>query len=82
MSKRITVNAHHFIKMYEALKEIARYQTPEQLQRDSKKDWGLDYEESLAMAYDNIQQTAKDAVKGISMKRVVTQLKPATTPHS
>ena len=40
-------------------------QTPKQLRRDSEKDWGLDYDEALEMAYENIQNDAATAVKGI-----------------
>jgi hypothetical protein len=68
MNKEITVNAVHFLRMYNALREITQYQTPEKLKKDSRNDWGLDYEESLEMAYENIQQTAKDAIKGIRIK--------------
>lgn len=55
--------------MYLALKQISQeYQTPEQLRRNSSKQYGLDYEEALEMAYENIQQLAKDATRGISIK--------------
>lgn len=41
------------LKMYNALKTIAtNYQTPEQIHKNCKKDYGLDYEESLEMAYE------------------------------
>lgn len=52
-------------KLFAALKTIAAYQTPGQLRRGSQRDWGCGYEEALEMAYENIQQTAKNAVKGI-----------------
>mgnify|MGYP000139215778 FL=1 len=29
------------------------------------KDWGLSYDEALEMAYENIQEIAKRAVKGV-----------------
>lgn len=53
------------VKLYDALKRITKYQTPDQLRRNSGKEWGLDYEEALGYAYENIQQTAKDAIKGV-----------------
>jgi len=54
-----------FNKMRNALIEITKYQTPGKLRRDSEKDWGVEYEEALEMAYENIQSTAKYAVKGV-----------------
>ena len=41
------------------------FQTPTQLQRDCKGDYGLDFEETIEMAYENIQSLAKSIVKGI-----------------
>lgn len=60
------INTTHYNRMYDALKTIANgYQTPEQLKRSSKGHFGLDYEECLEMAYENIQQLAKEATKGV-----------------
>jgi hypothetical protein len=68
------------IKMYNALKRIAKgYQTPDQLRRNCDKQYGLGFEESLEMAYENLQQEAKDGIKGI---RVVTLTKPEKTHKS
>lgn len=55
----------NYNKMRDALIEITKYQTPEKLRRDSEKDWGVEYEEALEMAYENIQETAKFSVKGV-----------------
>lgn len=52
-----------FNKMRSALIEITNYQTPDKLRKDSENDWGVEFEESIEMAYENIQQTAKFAVK-------------------
>lgn len=41
------------------------YQAPEQLRRSSQIDYGLDYEECLEMAYENIQEEARRAVRGV-----------------
>lgn len=55
-----------YAQMYGALKRIAAYQTPDQLRRRSKKDWGLDdADEAIGMAYENIQCEAKDGLKGV-----------------
>lgn len=59
----------NFARMYAALKTIIRYQTPDQLRRQSQRHYGLDYEEALGYAYENIQQTAKNAVKGVRLPK-------------
>lgn len=53
-------------KYYDVLKRIAKeYQSSERLLKKSWNDWGLeDGTEALQMAYDNIQQEAKNATKG------------------
>lgn len=51
--------------MREALLEIKAYDSTEKLRKDSERDWGLEFEEVLEMAYDNIQATAAFAVKGV-----------------
>ena len=56
------------LKMYSALKTITQYQSPEKLRKDSKKEWGVDFTDAIEMSYENIQQTAKDAIKGIRIK--------------
>ena len=53
-------------RMYDALKRIARgYQAPDQLRRNSERQYGLDYAEALEYAYENMQQDAKNAIKGL-----------------
>lgn len=53
-----------FNRMRATLKRIATgYMTPAQIQRD--KEAGLDYEEYLEYAYENIQAEAKAACKGV-----------------
>lgn len=53
-----------FNRMLHTLRRISRdYMTPEQIQRD--KETGLYYEDHLEMAYENIQQEAKAACKGV-----------------
>lgn len=60
------VNISHYNRMLDALKTIANgYQTPDQLRRNSKEQFGLGYEETLEMAYENIQQLAREASKGV-----------------
>lgn len=58
--------AIQFNRMREALLRISKhYMTPDQIRRDSKGSWGLGYEESLEMSYENIQNEARMAVKGV-----------------
>jgi esterase/lipase len=67
------VNIEHYNRMYNALKTIASgYQTPDQLRRNSEKDYGLGYHETLEMSYENIQQLAKDATKNV--RRISTSV--------
>ena len=51
-------------RYFDALKRIARdYQTTEQMHRNAGQ-YGLGYADELAMAYENIQNEAKRAIKG------------------
>lgn len=61
-------------RMFDALKRITRYQTPDQLRRDSEKAYGVGYVEALEMAYENIQQEARDGIRG--MRRPLVGVKP------
>ena len=55
-----------FNYMRSALKTIATsYQTPEQLRRSAERDIGIRPDEAIEYAYENIQQLARDAVKGV-----------------
>jgi hypothetical protein len=54
-----------FNLMLNALKKIKAYQSPEKLRKDSSKDWGLDFEEAIEMAYENIQSEAAFACKNV-----------------
>ena len=52
-------------KMFDILKEISSYQSPGRLRRNSEKEYGLDYEEALEMAYENVILAAKFAITGM-----------------
>ena len=55
-----------FNQMRNALIKISKgYQTTKQLKKGSETEYGLDYEEALEMAYENIQADAALNVKGI-----------------
>lgn len=52
-----------------ALRRIAAYDSPDRLRRSSEKQWGLAFEEAMEMAYDNIQQEARNALRGVRVPR-------------
>lgn len=57
--------AEQFNRMRNALISIHKeFMTPKQIFRNSEKA-GLEYAEYLEMAYENIQQEARQAVKGV-----------------
>lgn len=62
------------LRMYDALRRIGKeFQTPAQLRRSAERQYGLDYVEALEYAYENIQQLAGLAIKG--MRRPAQQRK-------
>lgn len=56
------------IRLFDALKRIQKYMTPDQLRRGAR-NIGLEYEEHIEMAYENIQAEAKRATFGMRIKR-------------
>lgn len=55
----------NYNRMHAMLVKISSdYQTPVEI-RESSEDMGLDYDEALEMAYENIQSEALDMVKNI-----------------
>ena len=61
-----TKQKQNYNKMLLMLKKIAReYQTPDQLRKNSGKQYGLDYIEALEMSYENIQAEAKSIITGM-----------------
>lgn len=49
---------------FDALKRIASYQPPKKLHRNAIKQYGLSGEEAIEMAYENVIEEAKRALKG------------------
>lgn len=68
-NNKITITyrqAEEFNLMLDALKKISKdFQSTDQLREDCNEDYGLDYEECLEMAYENIQYLAEQTSKGI-----------------
>ena len=60
--KRITEDYAH---MYVALRRIAAYMTPRQLERKALNMYGLEPQEALEMAYENILGEAKSALREV-----------------
>lgn len=50
-------------RLYDALKAVAQCDTPDQLKRDSQNEYGVEYDEALEMAYENVRQIARNAVR-------------------
>lgn len=51
-------------RYYDALKRITLYDTPSRLGKHADREWGLTFNEALEMAYENIQNEARLAIKG------------------
>lgn len=52
-------------KFYEALKAIASYESPDKLKRTSWENYGCEPEYAVEMAYENVIEEAKLAIKGV-----------------
>jgi hypothetical protein len=60
-----TVQQSDAQRYYDALKHIATaYESAERVKQVAEKRYGLTGDEALEMAYDNIQQEAKQAIRG------------------
>lgn len=69
-----------FEQMYLALRRIAKgYVSTGHVDRDAER-LGLTPHEYLEFAYENIQQEAKDGIKGIRIPKSVTYLTPSSGP--
>lgn len=51
-------------RLFDALRRISQYDSPERLRRNADKDYGLSGEEALEMAYENVIAEAKRAIHG------------------
>lgn len=59
-------DVEQFNKMLLALRTIWKgYMSPSQLRKKASKEYGLDYAETLEMAYENIQETARQGATGV-----------------
>lgn len=60
------------IKLYDALRRITRYDSPDKLKRTSWTAWGCDPAEAMEMSYENIQVEAKRAIYNVRIRRPKT----------
>jgi hypothetical protein len=59
VAKKAMVQQKEINELHQALTRIASYDTPDEIRQDAADEYGLDYEEALEMAYENIIQEAK-----------------------
>lgn len=58
-------------KLYDALKRITQYDPPRTIRHSAERHYGLPADEVFEMAYENIREEAKAAIKG--MKRPTSE---------
>jgi len=69
-----------FAQMYLALRRIAKgYVTTDQIEKNANR-LGLTSQEFMEYAYDNIQQEAKNGLKGIRLPKSIVYLTPSSGP--
>lgn len=54
-----------FQRMYAALTVIANYAPPARLRKQAQREYGLDPDEAIEMAYENVIAEAKAALRGV-----------------
>jgi hypothetical protein len=52
-------------RLYDALKRITAYMPPEKLEKVCEKKYGLERDEAIEMAYENVLSEAAQAIKGM-----------------
>jgi len=52
-------------RLYDALKRITAYMPPEKLEKVCEKKYGLERNEAIEAAYENVLAEAKNAIKGV-----------------
>lgn len=52
-------------RLYDALKRITAYMPPEKLEKVCEKKYGLEREEAIEMAYENVLAEAAQAIRGM-----------------
>lgn len=52
-------------RLYDALKRITAYSSPDKLRQTAQKTYGLEPDEAIEAAYENVLEEAKDAIRGM-----------------
>lgn len=52
-------------RLFDALKKITAYHSPDELRRVSERKYGLEGDEAIEMAYENVLNEARQAIKGL-----------------
>lgn len=57
------------IRLYGALKRITAYMPPEKLRKVANRKYGLEGDEAIEMAYENVLSEARGAIAGVRIRR-------------
>lgn len=60
-------------RYWDALKRITMYDSPERLKNRAERDYGLSGDEAIEMAYENVLNEARLAVKGRRRTKLLVQ---------
>lgn len=55
--------------LYDVLKRISSYASPDRLRRIAEREYGLTGDDAVEMAYENVLEEAKAAIKGMRRPR-------------
>lgn len=58
------------LQLLSKLRRIASYEPPDRLRKSAERDYGLDANEAIEMAYENVITEAKNAVRGVRVAKV------------
>ena len=67
-------------RYFDALKRITLYYSVDQLRQCCQREYGLEFEEGLEMAYENVIQEAHNALRGRRRPRLPVARDRHTTP--
>lgn len=70
--KFATINSPLELRLYAALKRITQYQTVANLRRYAVQDYGVDGNEAVEYAYENVIWEAKAAIKGVRLPKATS----------
>ena len=71
LETRLEISQRRAQKLYDALRHIRDdFMEASRMYKDSQSEWGLNYEEALEMAYDNMQGVARDAIRGMIRPKI------------